>query len=135
MGDYLKYHLLETLHDSVLVSTYENMPVYMRVDSLHNKYSPADILPLLRKGDGALVVMPAPDIQRYMGGQLPGFLRITDTIFATFKVLDLFRGGQGLEADSALEVARQREREAQTIESYLGLHNISTEKTAMGSYV
>src|SRR5262249_7854942 len=55
-GDFLKYHIIETLHDSILLSTYDNMPVYTRVDSSHKKYSPADIFPLLRRGDSAMAV-------------------------------------------------------------------------------
>jgi FKBP-type peptidyl-prolyl cis-trans isomerase FkpA len=134
-GDFLKYHVLETLHDSVLMSTYDNMPVYTRVGSAHNSYSAAEIFPLLRKGDRALVVMPAADIQQHMGGQLPGFLRKTDSIYITFKVLEVFRSNKEREADSAQEVTGQQAKETQTIEFYLALHHISAEKTPMGTYI
>src|SRR6185437_6582476 len=134
-GDVLKCHVMEALHDSVLMSTYENMPVYMPVGSAPNNYSVAEVFPLLRKGDRVFVATLAADIQRHMGGQLPPFLRITDTIFITFKVLDLFRSGKGLEADSTQEVTRQQDRENQMIELYLGLHHLSAEKTPMGNYI
>jgi FKBP-type peptidyl-prolyl cis-trans isomerase len=134
-GDFLKYDLIETLHDSILLSTLNNMPVYSRVDSIPKDYSPVEIFPLLRKGDTAMVAMPAADILQRTGGPLPAFLRKNDTIFLAFKVLEIFQHDNDRITDSAQEVTRLRGKEVQAIESYLALHQITAEKTPAGSYI
>jgi FKBP-type peptidyl-prolyl cis-trans isomerase FkpA len=133
-GGFLKYYWLEGVDDSLLLSTYGSMPVYMRIDSPRNQYSPVEIFTLLRKGDSAIVVMSIETLQRHVGAQLPEFLRKKNRIFFWFKVLDVFTSGKQMEADSLQEVARQRERETRAIETYLASNHFQAEKTPMGGY-
>ena len=134
-GNFLKYQVLQQVHDSVLFSSYDNMPIYVRVDSPRNNYSAAEIFTLLRKGDSAIVAMTVDALRSHFGGQLPGFLREKDSLFYTLKVLDVFTNDKQMEADSVQEVTRQRERETRAVEAYLADHHLQAEKTAMGSYV
>src|SRR5919108_4737025 len=88
-GEWLKIHLRQSLNDSMMGETYGKMPIYIQSDSMPAMYDPREIIPLLKKGDSAVVVMLGDSIFKRQGGLLEGMKR-KDKLILTFKVLDVF---------------------------------------------
>ncbi|HWK06679.1 MAG TPA: FKBP-type peptidyl-prolyl cis-trans isomerase [Puia sp.] len=134
-GQFLKVNVIQKLRDSVLYSSQGSMPVYIPVDSARPTYSPTEIFSLLRKGDSAVVVLLADTLQKKSGGQLPPFIKKKDKITVAFKVLDVFASEDLLAADRNQEIAKEKDREVKTVESYLADNKINAQKTDKGVYV
>jgi len=135
IGNYLKYNMREEVHAGVLLSSYSNTPLYVRVQPLEHKYGISELFNLLRNGDSIVVAMPIDSIRRNYSGQLPSFFQPNDTLFYRIKILAVFTSIPQMEADSVQEVARQRERESAAIETYLAHEQVQIEKTPLGVYV
>src|SRR5688572_10626100 len=108
VGDYLKVNYIEIRRrdkDSVMHTTYGRMPAYPRVsDDPNIKYNPAEIFPLLKKGDSAVVVLFIDTlISRGLQQQLPPYLKKGDRVELRFKVLDVFRDEAKYQADAEAE--------------------------------
>jgi FKBP-type peptidyl-prolyl cis-trans isomerase FkpA len=135
IGNYLKYNMREEVHAGVLLSSYSNTPLYVRVQPIEHKYGISELFNLVRNGDSVDVAMPVDSIRRHYGGQLPSFFQPNDTLFYRIKILAVFTSIPQMEADSAQEVARQRKRESVAIETYLAHEQVQIEKTTLGDYV
>jgi FKBP-type peptidyl-prolyl cis-trans isomerase len=133
-GQFIKFQLQQKLRDSILYTSYGSIPAYLPVDSPRNIYSPWEILPLLRKGDSAVAILSVDTLMRKMNGQLPPFLKKKDKITVTFKVLDVFASEDLVNKDRDGELAKQKDREIQQVESYLSSNHIQAQKTAKGVY-
>ncbi|HTQ26767.1 MAG TPA: FKBP-type peptidyl-prolyl cis-trans isomerase [Puia sp.] len=134
-GDYLKLTFSQKVRDSVLFSSAEGLPAYLRVDSSAPNYTLAEILTQLRKGDSAVVVQLADSIQRKSGQPLPPFIKKRDKIILTFRVVDLFKSMEDANKDRENEFAKQREKEVKTLEDYLAANKINVQKSPKGVYV
>ena len=144
-GEWLKLHLKRTVRDSVLDETYSTMPIYVQSDSFPAAYDPREILPLLRKGDSATVVIFGDSILKRQGS-LPPFMKTKDKLLLHFKVLDVFNNDSVKIADETVEANKAQKkqmaefevRKASTIkemEDYFAANNIKYQKTAGGTYV
>ncbi len=134
-GDFIKFHLVEKLRDSVLATTYGSFPYYLQVDSPRPVYSPVEILSFLRKGDSAVSILLADSIAHKSGGNLPPFMKRKDKIIISFKVLDIFPGQPEMLADRKLEADKEKDREVHAVEKYLADSNVHASKTEGGVYV
>jgi FKBP-type peptidyl-prolyl cis-trans isomerase FkpA len=133
-GQFMKMEVVEKVHDSLLYSSVNSMPAYVRVDSSRNDYSPGEIFPLLRKGDSVLIVEIGDTLRRKFG-QLPPFIRKGDKITLAFKVTDVFISEEMVTADRNNEVEKQKQRERKLVEDYLADKKINAAKTDLGTYV
>jgi len=133
-GEWLKANIMEKIRDSVLYSSYGNMPGYLQVDTPRPSYNPAEVFSLLRKGDSAVIVISVDTLSRRANGQLPPFLKKKDKIILTFKITDLFASQDLVMADRQAEMDKQKNREIQQVQDYLNQHNIQAQKTDMGTY-
>jgi FKBP-type peptidyl-prolyl cis-trans isomerase FkpA len=98
-GNFLKISFVEKIHDSLLNSSAKGLPEYVRVDSVGPVYNPAEVFPLLRKGDSATIIMLADTLQRKYGGQLPPFVKKKDKIILSLRVQDVFTSDESVKAD------------------------------------
>jgi FKBP-type peptidyl-prolyl cis-trans isomerase FkpA len=133
-GQFMKLEVVEKVHDSLLFSSMSSMPAYVRVDSSRNDYSPAEVFPLLRKGDSVFIVELGDTLRRKFG-QLPPFIRKGDKITLSFKVLEVFATEDLVTADRNVEMEKQHQRERKQVEDYLSENKINAEKTDEGTYV
>jgi FKBP-type peptidyl-prolyl cis-trans isomerase len=134
-GEFLKVNVVQKVRDSILYTTYGSMPFYMHVDSVGPIYSHMEVMPMLRKGDSAVIVMLVDSLQRKFGGPLPAYIKKKDKITFVFKVLDIFASDDLLAADKDKEMEKEKAREISDVEKYLADNKIQTEKTAAGTYV
>src|SRR5688572_10921487 len=73
-GDIIKIQFVYKLRDSVLQSSYEQMPFFAKVDSIGPVYDPQEIFTMLRKGDSAVVISLADSLAKKKG-MLPEFIK------------------------------------------------------------
>jgi FKBP-type peptidyl-prolyl cis-trans isomerase FkpA len=144
-GDIIKIHFVQKVRDSLLGSSYGQMPFYSPVDSIGPMYDPKEIFPLLRNGDSAIVILMADTLLKKQG-QLPPFIKRTDKITLSFRVAGLFTSDSAAQSDQMAEMSKvqqqqQAEAEKQKVtkvkelEDYLAKNKITTQKTASGTYV
>ncbi len=113
-GQWLKLHFVTKLNgDSVLQTSYGKMPAYAPVTKEPNSpYNPAEVFPLLRKGDSVItVVMIDSLVKKGMMPQLPPFIKKGDRIVTSFKVLDVFTNDSVYQADAKREEEQDRPRQ------------------------
>ena len=147
-GEFIKVHVWQKVsndkRDSLLETTETSSPAYIPVDSVP-PFHPLEILPLLRKGDSAIVILRGDSLFSKQNGQLPPFIKKTDNIKIIFKVLDVFpteaaRNADQQKTEDSLRQAYAKKSEGQlkadiaTIEAYFTAKNIKAEKTASGAY-
>ncbi|HZE84259.1 MAG TPA: FKBP-type peptidyl-prolyl cis-trans isomerase [Puia sp.] len=133
-GQFVKLNFILKVRDSVITTTQDNMPLYIRVDSSRADYSPTEIFPLLRMGDSTVVVQIADSLIR-KGAQLPPYITKKDKISYIFKVVSMFTSEEAMNADRMGEQDKQKSREVSAVENYLHKNNINAEKTTRGTYV
>lgn len=112
-GDWLKIHFVQKRNDdSVLQSSYGKMPVYQQLMMDPNmKYNPAEIFPLLKKGDSAVVIMYIDSLINKPGMQMPPFLKKGDKLTLYFRVIDVFRKDSVKQADERVEYEKDAPRQ------------------------
>jgi FKBP-type peptidyl-prolyl cis-trans isomerase FkpA len=134
-GEFLKLSFVQKVRDTVLFSSASGMPAYIRVDSSTPNYTVAEILPMLRKGDSAVVIQLADSIQRKSGQGLPPYIKKKDKIILTFRVLDVYPTMDLANLDRDQELKKQRAVETKEIEDYIAANKINAQKSAKGVYV
>jgi FKBP-type peptidyl-prolyl cis-trans isomerase FkpA len=135
-GQYIKLDFTQKIRDSILFTSANTMPAYVRIDSVPaNAYSPMEIFPLLRKGDSAIVIQTGDSIQRKSGQPLPPFIHKKDQIILAMRVTDVFETEAAVQKDRDSAMAKFHVKESKEVEDYLQQHNIQATKTAKGTYV
>jgi len=133
-GEFLKVNYTQKIRDSILGTSYGAMPTYAPCDSVGPIYNPAEIFPLLHKGDSVVVVMMADSLYK-KAMQRPPFVKKGDKFTLTFRVVDILKDQQALRNDQQTIFDEQKVKEIKEIEEYLAKHNIKAQKTAKGTFV
>ncbi len=135
-GQFIKINFKQKLRDSVLFSSENSMPAYVKIDTASpTSYSPLEIFPLLRKGDSAVVVQTGDSIQKKSGQPLPPFIKKRDKIVLTLKVVDVFDSQDLVEKDRQIALDTFHARETREVEDYLTKNHIAAQKTEKGTFV
>ena len=133
-GEFLKLHYIQKVQDSVITSSYNAFPTYAKVDSVGPVYNPLEVFNKLRKGDSAIIVMSADSLQR-KSGQLPPYIKKTDKLTLTIRVIDVMKSEEDIRNDQTTDVEKKKSGEIAAIEKYLAEKNIKAEKTPKGVFV
>lgn len=140
-GELIKIHFSNKVRDSVLGTTYGSMPTYAQIDSIGPEYNPAEIFPLLRKGDSAIIVLEIDTLLKRNPGQLPPSFKAKDKMVLTIRVLDILPSREAVQQDQMAELSKQKERddarkvgEVKAIQDYLAKNNIKAQQTKSGVF-
>jgi FKBP-type peptidyl-prolyl cis-trans isomerase len=144
-GDIIKLQFVHKLRDSVLASSYDQMPFYAKVDSVGPVYDPQEIFTLLHKGDSAVVVRLADSLAKKQG-MLPEFIKPKDKLILSFRVVEVFSVDSIAQKDQMAEMQSAQARQAKKqetlkgpkvkeLEDYLAKNNIKYQKGAQGTFV
>ena len=144
-GDIIKIQFVHKLRDSVLASSYEQMPFYAKVDSVGPVYDPQEIFTMLRKGDSAVVIRLADSLSKKQG-MLPEFIKPKDKLVLSLKVVEIFTADSIAQKDqmAEMQLAQERQKKNQEklkgpkvkeIEDYLAKNNIKFQKAPEGTFV
>jgi FKBP-type peptidyl-prolyl cis-trans isomerase len=144
-GDVIKIQFVHKLRDSVLASSYEQMPFYAKVDSVGPVYDPQEIFTMLHKGDSAVVIRLADSLAKKQG-MLPEFIKPKDKLILSFRVVEVFTADSIAQKDQMAEMQKAQQRQAQKqeslrgpkvkeIEDYLAKNKINATKAPQGTFV
>lgn len=144
-GDVIKIQFVHKLRDSVLTSSYEQMPFYAKVDSVGPVYDPQEIFTMLHKGDSAVVIRLADSLAKKQG-MLPEFIKPKDKLILTLRVVEVFTADSIAQKDQMAEMQKAQQRQAEKqqslrgpkvkeIEDYLAKNKINATKAPLGTYV
>jgi FKBP-type peptidyl-prolyl cis-trans isomerase FkpA len=114
-GQWLKIHFTQKINeDSVLQSTYGKMPIYQQlVENPALNYDPAEVFPMLRKGDSVVIVQFVDSLlakQNNPGAALPPYLKKGDKLTLYFTVLDVLKSDSAYQEDVQKELAKDKPR-------------------------
>jgi FKBP-type peptidyl-prolyl cis-trans isomerase FkpA len=111
-GDIIKFNVISKINDSVLFTSYDKMPSFLRVSEPGQAgYSPLQVFSLLRKGDSAVVVTLADSlIAEGHLEELPPGTKKGDRFTATFKILEIFKSDSIARADYDAEMKKDLPR-------------------------
>lgn len=111
-GEYLKLHFTQKLNDSVLQTSFGKMPAYVKVSAGPNEsYNPGEIFHLLRKGDSVITVVLIDSlIKKGIMPEVPPFMKKSDRLTTSFKVLDIIKNDSLYQVDMTAETERDRPR-------------------------
>jgi FKBP-type peptidyl-prolyl cis-trans isomerase FkpA len=110
-GEVLKVHYVQKINDSLLFDSHGKMPAYAKVDSAAaGQYSPAEIFPLLHKGDSAVIVQLVDSLMKSNPMGLPPYMKKGDKLTISFRVVEVFSNDDFARADGEEEMKKERER-------------------------
>lgn len=151
-NDVVKFNLLLKWEDSVLYDGHGKMPQYAPIsDRSKDTYSYIEILPLLRKGDSAIIIQLADTLfKKGYQNEIP-FAKKGDQIKIYLKVIEIFRSDSSARKDAKAEydkdtprrekeeqeaMAKLKGKEEKEMQDYFTAKNIkSTQKAPLGTYV
>jgi FKBP-type peptidyl-prolyl cis-trans isomerase len=144
-GDVIKIQFVHKLRDSVLASSYEQMPFYAKVDSVGPVYDPQEIFTMLRKGDSAVVIRLADSLAKKQG-MLPEFIKPKDKLVLSFRVVEVFTVDSIAQRDQMTEMQAAQKRQTEKLESlkapkvkeieeYLSKNKIQYQKGPEGTFI
>jgi len=144
-GDVIKIQFVHKLRDSVLASSYEQMPFYAKVDSVGPVYDPQEIFTMLHKGDSAVVIRLADSLAKKQG-MLPEFIKPKDKLILSLRVVEVFTADSIAQKDQMAEMQKAQQRQAEKqeslkgpkvkeIEDYLAKNKINATKAPLGTFV
>ena len=147
----VKFDVLWKFKDSVLFDSHGKMPQYaVTSDRLKDSYSYLEVLPQMRKGDSAVVILLVDTLFKKGYQQQFSFAKKGDRINIYMRVLDVFRDDSVARADAdkeyekarpqmekeAMEAqAKQKEKEDIELQAYFTAKNIKPQKAPLGTYV
>jgi FKBP-type peptidyl-prolyl cis-trans isomerase FkpA len=147
-GSILKIHYTQKLNDSLLVSSYGNMPAYAPVTKGQpDAYDVSELFTDLHKGDSLIVVQLVDTLmKKYPPGSMPPFMKSGDRLVWTIKVTDVFADEAAANTDRQGEMAKAQAaefekqkgtlaKESKELEAWLASKKITAQKTGTGTYV
>jgi FKBP-type peptidyl-prolyl cis-trans isomerase FkpA len=143
-GEFVKYNVEYSLtersgkKDSLLQSSFDKMPGFGQVDTgARAAYSILEIMPKLRAGDSATVVLSCDTLKK------KNMLDPTDsviftkgsTILCKIKIIATFKNQADAMADYTKEIDKQNAREITMVEDYMAKKGVKGIKTKSGAFV
>ncbi len=135
-GNIVKAHVLQKIKDSVVISTYINMPVYFPVNPSPATYDISEIFLTLKEGDSVYAVQlmdtfikRSPEIVRqtnYKNG---------DEITTSIKILKVFETPQEATKDEETGRMAFLNKEQAVVKDYISKKNINAQPVGKGTYV
>ncbi|MBP7557501.1 MAG: FKBP-type peptidyl-prolyl cis-trans isomerase [Chitinophagaceae bacterium] len=133
-GDWLKFNFVTRYNDSVVQSSYGEMPAYVRYTAGQQApYNPAEIFGMLKKGDSAVTVMMVDTLLK-RGVPLPPNFKKGDRLITSFTVLEVFRNDSLLRADQAVETEKDKPRQEQRQKEELAKYKKQLEEQMQQQY-
>lgn len=110
-GEIAKFQVTTQLNDSSIYSSYGKLPAYAKLILTENSsYNLLEILPLMRKGDSAIIVQLVDTLMK-QGIDLPISVLKGDRLKTTIMITEVFRSDSIAMADYKVELERDRPRQ------------------------
>ena len=91
-GDYLKIAVTQKINDSVVLTTYTGLPVYLYISNQHQQpYDISELWTTLHKGDSLVAVQMMDTFIKRSPRSIPPQLKNGDRVITTVKILDVYK--------------------------------------------
>lgn len=140
-GDIVKFEYRITFKDSMVMNSYDFMPVYDQVDSVGRYHDFSEFLTKMKVGDSAVSFQLYDSLAKNSQFGVPPYMKKGDKQQMTIKILSVFKPKNGKQArDYAIEdynneMDKYKAAELAEIEKYLKLKKINAEKVNNNLYV
>jgi FKBP-type peptidyl-prolyl cis-trans isomerase FkpA len=140
-GDIVKFEYRITFKDSMVMNSYDFMPVYDQVDSVGRYHDFSEFLTKMKVGDSAVSYQLYDSLEKNSQFGVPPYMKKGDKQQMTIKIVTVFKSKNGKQArDFAIEdynneMDKYKARELAEIEKYLQLKKINAEKVNNNLYV
>jgi FKBP-type peptidyl-prolyl cis-trans isomerase FkpA len=140
-GDIVKFEYRITFKDSMVMNSYDFMPVYDQVDSIGRYHDFSEFLTKMKVGDSAVSFQLYDSLEKNSQFGVPPYMKKGDKQQMTIKITAVFKPKDGKQArdyaieDYNSEMDKYKGRELAEIEKYLQLKKINAEKVNNNLYV
>jgi FKBP-type peptidyl-prolyl cis-trans isomerase len=140
-GDIVKFEYRITFKDSMVMNSYDFMPVYDQVDSVGRYHDFSEFLTKMKVGDSAVSYQLYDSLEKNSQFGVPPYMKKGDKQQMTIKIVSVFKTKNGKQArDFAIEdynneMDKYKAAELAEIEKYLKLKKINAEKVNNNLYV
>lgn len=137
-GQYVKLHLEYKIKgkDSVLNSTFANIPVYFPVDTARlGKYNFFEIILKCKKGDKIDFTLSVDTLVKMGALQYNEMFKAKDAIAGRAEILDVFTKVQDVDVDYKKESDKEKNKEITVIKEYLAKNKINAVQSPEGVFV
>lgn len=112
-GSFVKFNIITKFNDSVLYNNHGRMPGFMKVTTgPETAYNFPEIMPMLRKGDSAVVVLLVDTLlNKGMGSQLPPNAKKGDRINFYLRITEVFKDETAARANYEEEAKKDAPRQ------------------------
>jgi len=140
-GDIVKFEYRITFKDSMVMNSYDFMPVYDQVDSVGRYHDFSEFLTKMKVGDSAVSFQLHDSLEKNSQFGVPPYMKKGDKQQMTIKIVAVFKPKNGKQArdyaieDYNAEMDKYKGRELAEIEKYLKVKKINAEKVNNNLYV
>jgi FKBP-type peptidyl-prolyl cis-trans isomerase len=140
-GDVVKFEYRITFKDSMVMNSYDFMPVYDLVDSVGRYHDFSEFLTKMKVGDSAVSFQLHDSLEKNSQFGVPPYMKKGDKQQMTIKILTVFKSKNGKQArdfaqeDYDKEFEKYKNRELAEIEKYLKVKKINSEKYKNNIYL
>lgn len=137
-GQFVKMHIEYKLKskDTVLQSSYDNIPVYFPVDTARlGKHTFTEIITLCGAGDKVDFVLSIDTLKSMQVMDYNDMFKKGDLINGRFEILKVFKTQDEVKADYEKEIAIEKQKEINTVKEYAKKKNLTVQSTASGLQV
>ena len=133
-GDIVKFEYRITFKDSMVMNSYDFMPVYDQVDSVGRYHDFSEFLTKMKVGDSAVSYQLYDSLEKNTQFGVPPYMKKGDKQQMTIKVIAVFKPKNGKQSrdwaieDYNNEMNKYKSGELAEIEKYLKLKKINAEK-------
>ena len=134
-GNFIKVHFSQKIKDSVYFTTFDKLPMYLRVNEQPDPYDLSEIWAQLKVGDSVVTTQMMDTFIRRKPENVPPNFKKGDMINTYIRILDVFATDSLARMDNEKVKADWLNNEIAFLEKYLKEKNIPVQKTQSGAFV
>src|SRR5688572_753181 len=134
-GNFIKVHFTQKIKDSVYFTTFDKLPMYLRVNEQPDPYDLSEIWAQLKVGDSVVTTQMMDTFIMRKPENVPPHFKKGDMINTYIRILDVFATDSLARMDNEKVKADWLNNEIAFLEKYLKEKNIPVQKTPSGAFV
>lgn len=134
-NDIIKIHYSRTYNDSLMFSSFGELPIYYQVTDFKSPYDITEIFFELKEGDSVITVQSVDTFIARDPRSVPPNWKKGDRLETVMKVLKVFKTRELAMADEESEKKAFLETEIKEVTEYLSKNNINATRTKSGAFV
>ncbi|TAL42785.1 MAG: hypothetical protein EPN92_11160 [Chitinophagaceae bacterium] len=134
-GSFIRVQVSQKVNDSVLFSTYGNLPMYIQVTGQVFPYNISELWLSLKEGDSVFTVQAMDTFIKKNPMNVPAQFKNGDRIYSAFKIEKVYKTEDEFREDEKKVKEALTQEEIKVVTDYLAKKNITATKTKSGAFV